>query len=110
MAQMKRKYSLSHRSGTKIGTQAELYGMEFYYNRKGTTHPTICSICGQPILKGEMQFEFLAGRVSPHHIHWGCFLVDLARMFIEEDDSLSEAIGKLLPMIVLDRLKGGNKY
>jgi hypothetical protein len=101
-------------------TQAEAYGMEFLYNRKSTRRETRCSVCGLPITLGELQIEFLAGRVSPsarpylHHIHRDCFLLELIRLFEEEGDNLLEAVrqtkpltlDELIPKAMLVRLKG----
>jgi len=113
MAYMKRHYELN---GDRHRLQAELmefyYGMEFYYKRKPTNYPAKCSVCGKPIKKGESQIEFLAGRVGAqarpylHHLHVLCFLVELGRMFLEEGDSLEEAVARITPAIVLNRLKG----
>ena len=111
MAYMKRHYIWKNDEGKK---QAELYGMEFHYNRKGTNHPTACSVCGKPIEKGESQIQFLAGRVYPgakpylHHIHRLCFVTELGRMFIEEGDDLEKAASKVIPALVLARLKGAS--
>ena len=96
--------------------QAEQYGMGFSYGRKITKHQTHCSVCGLPILKGDFQLEFMAGRYGPnarpylHHLHRGCFISELVRMFEEEGDDLLKAIlapvDDIIPKVVLARLKG----
>lgn len=91
-------------------TSAELYGIEFLFNQKPNNTPTYCGVCGENIIKGHWQFEFLAGRVNPaakpymHHVHEPCFLKELVRMVLEEGRDIN--IDQLIPGIVMDKLNG----